>query len=153
MGKKICRYILGFSRSADLEGVFVMNDEQFKAIEQMDGYEVHYGEIAGKHSDVSATLLCKDIEVLSDKPEDVEVFERLFPNGVGFAFVERWFDTDRAYDAGWEAAGCKAAGHPAFKTAEAALEDYSRYSNAVMFPAFERGFNNHRKDKAQVDLV
>jgi hypothetical protein len=141
MGKKLCKYIIEMRRSSDIEGVFVLTDEELEAVREMDGYEVRYGEIAGKHSDVTCKLLLSDIEILTDKEEEVAFFERILPQGAGFHFPPYWFDTDRAADDGYEAGRMKS-----YKDATDALEtDYNQHNNNVMKKAFITAFDNVRK--------
>jgi len=139
MGKKICKYVIEMRRSSNIEGVFVITDEELKAVESMGGSEVHYGEIAGKYSEVTCNLHKNDIEILSDKEEEIAFFERILPNGAGFKFKRYWFNTDRAHEAGWEEGYSTS-----YKNAQEALEDYSSYNNDVMKDAFIEGFNSGR---------
>lgn len=141
MSKKICRYVLQMGRSSDIEGVFIMTDEGLQCVREMKGYEVHYGEISGKHSDVSAELDINDIEILSDKEEEVAFFERILPRGAGFNFKSYWFDTDNAAENGYEAAQSAS-----YKDAQEAFVDYPRYNNSVMRAAFIESFDEARKD-------
>lgn len=61
-------------RSSDLEGLFVEDSE---VVKRCVGKELYLGEVAGKHSDVSGIIQEGDIILKSDKPEDVEFFQRL----------------------------------------------------------------------------
>jgi hypothetical protein len=142
MGKKLCRYVLGMHRSSDIEGVFVLTDEELEIIKELDGYEVYYGEIAGKHSEVTCELYIKDVEILADKEEEVAFFERILPHGAGFSFKGYWFDTDRAGEHGWDAGR-----HEGYETAEEALKDYKKYDNSVMREHFVDGFNQGLEDR------
>lgn len=140
--KKLCRYVLEMRRSSNIEGVFVLTDEELDAVKEMKGFEVRYGEISGKHSDVTCELHLEDIEILSDKEEEVAFFERILPHGAGFYFPDYWFSNDRAYEDGWEAGRDKS-----YKKPEDAFKDYSYYNNRVMRDAFVKGFNSAREDR------
>jgi hypothetical protein len=141
MAKKLCKYVLEFHRSSDLEGVFIMTDEEIEAVKDMEGCEVRYGEVAGKHSDVECELRFSDIQILSEKEEEIAFFERLFPEGVGFSHKTYWFNTDRAYDDGWEAGGMKC-----YKDVNEAFEDYRQHDNNVMRKVFAEGFKKGRNN-------
>lgn len=137
---KICKYVLGMHRSSDIEGVFLMSDEELNIAKELDGFEVYYGEIAGKHSEVSCTLHFEHIEVLSEKEEEVAFFKKILPHGAGFPFKDYWFNTDRASEAGWEEGYSK---H--YKNAEEALAEYGEYNNSIMKNAFIEGFRKARE--------
>jgi hypothetical protein len=140
--KRLCRYRLDFYRFASLEGVFVLTDDEFAAIQEMDGREVQYGEVAGKHSDVHKAIIISKLEILSDKEEEIAFFERILPEGVGFDFKKYWFNTDLAYDEGYQE------GNSSFwKDAQEAISDYPKHNNSVMRDAFYKGFNNARERK------
>lgn len=57
-----------------LDGIFVAECWQITA---SVGKNVYFGEVLGKHSDISGTLEEGEVELISDNPSDVEVFERL----------------------------------------------------------------------------
>lgn len=141
MSKKICKYIIEMIFSSDIEGIFIMSEEQLKLVKKMKGREVRYGEIAGKHSEVVCELNYKDIEIVSCDEKEIEFFERLFPNGVGFKFLEYWFDTSMAYDDGYKS------GFHENSTLKEAFKKYKYYNNSFMSKAFEKGFQNGKKDK------
>lgn len=147
MNKKLCRYVLEMRRSSNIEGVFILSDETLNALKEACPYNVRYGEIAGKHSDVTCDLEYKDIEIVSDKPEEIEFFERLFPHGVGLNFPGYWFNDDQAMDCGWEA-GEIAKKYGSYKGgAEEALQEYKSFDNSIMREAFIQSFNDALNDK------
>jgi hypothetical protein len=130
-------------RSSDIEGVFVLTDEELDAVKVLEGYEVYYGEISGKHSEVMVELRYKDIEILTDKEEEIAFFERILPHGAGFSFKGYWFNTDKAGEEGWDAGSMES-----YKDvdAETALKDFEMYDNAIMRKAFIDGFNQAREN-------
>jgi hypothetical protein len=72
--KAIYRFQLNCGRMGDLSGIFVADKER---IESAMGERVYYGEVLGKHSEIVEELDSSHLTLISDKPEDVEVFERL----------------------------------------------------------------------------
>ena len=58
-------------RGYDVEGTFVATDEQVAAV---IGKTVHFGEICGKHSDVSVVPTEKTLTLLTDDPAVVDAF-------------------------------------------------------------------------------
>lgn len=134
---RLCRYVLEFGRSADLEGTFVASPEVWEELVALSGSDVYYGEISGKHSDVRCEFDIADIVVVSENPQDIEVFTRLFPEGVGFPFLEYFLDADEAAEAG---ARARASGD--YSAPEDALAvDYRRYATPVMREQFLCGWN------------
>lgn len=142
MSKKIYKYVLGMHHSSDIEGIFIMSDEQLKSIKEMKGREVYYGEIAGKHSEVRCELNYKDVEIVSSDEKEIQFFERLFPNGVGFNFLNYWFDETPAYDCGYESGR-----HESYATVKEALKANKEFDNSVLRKAFKEGFKSGQEDK------
>lgn len=142
MAKKICRYVLNASRSANLEGVFVLNDFEFEALKNRG--RVYYGEVSGKHSDVKADLNSKDIQILSENEQEVAFFERILPQGAGFNFKDYWFCEDDASDNGYE---CGCASSTAYANATEALEEFRQYDNDILREAFIKSFEKARSKK------
>lgn len=58
-------------RSGDINGLFVADD---KLVNDIVGSRLHFGEILGKHSDISGTLDLKDLTV---KSEDQDFINKL----------------------------------------------------------------------------
>lgn len=83
--ERVVRWDMDMYRSADLTSIKAVNDTQWKRMQKAmaDGVEVYLGEIAGKHSEVVETLGEGSIVVVTDVPEEVTVFKKLFPYGVG----------------------------------------------------------------------
>jgi hypothetical protein len=133
--KNLCQYYL-YLRGCTLEGVFVLTDEELNSLQS---FEIYYGEVAGKHSEVIDYVNKEDINIISTKIEDIEYFERLFPNGVGFKFKKYWFDFTDVIDDAISATEL-------YKTAEEALEEdcYHR-NNIIQKEIFIKTFNEHIK--------
>lgn len=92
MATRIYRYVLDIPRSSDVEGVFLLTDKDLKAIKKLQGQVIDYGEIAGKHSDVSCEFDQADLEMVSEDPAEVKFFKRLFPHGTGYDFKTDWLE-------------------------------------------------------------
>lgn len=61
--------------SGFIEGIFVADKRHIEYMVEHELY-VHFGEILGKHSDVSICVCDNDIEMLSDEPKVLEFFEK-----------------------------------------------------------------------------
>ena len=72
--KGIYRFGLDYGRMGEIDAVFVVDSDDIKKI---DGETIYFGEILGKHSDVECEVSAEHFELISDKPEEVEMFERL----------------------------------------------------------------------------
>lgn len=72
--KGIYKFYWDCGRMGYVSGVFVASAEE---VAEVIGKHVDFGEALGKHSQVYGTLEEGEITLLSDKPEDIEVFERL----------------------------------------------------------------------------
>ncbi len=70
---KLWRFHWNVGRQGDVEGVFIATDEE---IESNIGAAVYFGEILGKHSEVYGTLDRSDLEVISDDPKFVGLFQQ-----------------------------------------------------------------------------
>lgn len=93
MATKIYQYRIECPRSSDICGTFLLTDRDLKAIvKKLEGVEVYYGEVAGKHSEVYQIFQAKDLKMVSDKPEEVKLFKKLFKGGVGFDFKGHWLE-------------------------------------------------------------
>lgn len=100
---KLCRYELNFARSATLEGVFVVNEREWKALHLLSGSTIYYGEVAGKHSDVMRVFDINDVYLIEADQSKILWFAQEF-GSIGFDFLSRWLDDDNAYDDGFYAA-------------------------------------------------
>jgi len=59
-------------RQGDVEGLFLADDVEVNA---KIGREVYFGEILGKHSEVYGTLEPQDIQLISNDPVVVKIFQ------------------------------------------------------------------------------
>lgn len=80
--KAIYKFHFNCGRMGDLHGLFIA--EMVKVSDLVaSGREVHFGEVLGKHSDISGPIEGTDLTLLSADPADIAVFERLNAS-VGF---------------------------------------------------------------------
>jgi len=78
--KTLYRFKLSCGRMGELEGMFTAKPED---IEAALGKTAQFGEVLGKHSDISVVLDEGHFELLTDDPYFVEKFE-LFGCASGF---------------------------------------------------------------------
>jgi len=86
--KKLYKYQESFGRMGDLDGVFVLDQEQFN---RGMGMDVNLGEVLGKHSDITATIDETTVKELTDDQEFIEraITYGLVPSGTNpFARLE-----------------------------------------------------------------
>lgn len=72
--KGIYRFYWDCGRSGELNGVFVADSVD---VEKAIGREIYFGEVLGKHSEISGKIEANEIALVSDDPGDVQTFERL----------------------------------------------------------------------------
>lgn len=70
--KAIYKFNWDCGRMGDLEGVFVATVEE---INGRLGKEIHFGEVLGKHSEITGKLEAKDVKLISYDPVFVKLFE------------------------------------------------------------------------------
>lgn len=70
--KGVYKFYWDYGRNGEVSGIFVAEDYKIKEI---IGKEIYFGEILGKHSEVSNTIDEEDITLISQDPEFVRVFE------------------------------------------------------------------------------
>jgi len=56
-------------RNGSLNGLFIEDKEK---IAEVIGAEVHFGEVLGKHSDISGTIEERDLQILSEDAEKID---------------------------------------------------------------------------------
>ena len=80
MTKVIANFKWDCVRSGDVEGLFVTTLED---IEKITGKYVYFGEILGKHPEVSGDIdgLGKDINIVTDDQEFIAKFESIMGSG------------------------------------------------------------------------
>lgn len=65
----------------DIEGLFISTKEELEA---SYGETCKFGEVLGKHSEVSDELSKDSYKILTDKPEEIEMFQRVI--GIDFGY-------------------------------------------------------------------
>lgn len=78
---RLYKLIIGMRRSADLTAVGVLDDEAWRKVQDHAGADLYFGEVAGKHSEVTWTLDPAALEVLTENPTEIALFEKWFPGG------------------------------------------------------------------------
>jgi len=101
---KLLRFELCMSRSSDISGVFVVNDEQWESLCQLNGNKVYLGEVAGKHSEVSFDFDVEDIEVLCEDNDFITKMVSMVGGNFGFdwSYYLLVMPLERAYEEGYE---------------------------------------------------
>ena len=61
---------------ADATGLFIEDKEKVEWLLR-EKPEIYFGEISGKHSDISGALDEDDIQMITDDPDELKVIERL----------------------------------------------------------------------------
>jgi len=68
-------------RQGSVEGIFFSTPER---IQKNLGNQVYFGEILGKHSEISGILEEEDVTLVTDDQDFVEKFRTFFPGGFGY---------------------------------------------------------------------
>jgi hypothetical protein len=76
MGRAIYKMNFDYGRHGNLYGIFVANKDYVKLLVSKE-ISILFGEVLGKHSEVIGHVSSGEIDMISDKTEDVEYFERL----------------------------------------------------------------------------
>ena len=74
----IAKFYWDCGRMGEVDGIFVTTKE---AIDAAIGQEIYFGEILGKHSEVSGTLNEGDIEILSEDQDFIAKFVEILGGG------------------------------------------------------------------------
>ena len=72
--KTIYKFYACCGRMGYLDGLFVADSAE---VESLIGTTVHFGEVLGKHSEISVVMEPKHFIAKSIEPAEVEMFERL----------------------------------------------------------------------------
>lgn len=72
--KRLFKFCWDCGRTGYLESLFVATQEQ---VDAAIGKYLYFGEVLGKHSEISGTLEASDIQDTGAGPEVVEFFEKL----------------------------------------------------------------------------
>ena len=67
--RKLYSFFWDCGRMGDVEGLFIA--EEFE-VDSAIGSQVRFGEILGKHSDISGTLSSVDLKVISDEQDRID---------------------------------------------------------------------------------
>ena len=86
----VYRWRQSFGRAGSLTGVFVARSDE---VESVIGRGVYWGEVLGKHSDVSGELEASDFALLTDDTDFIEKFRR-FGLDTGHNPIERLAERD-----------------------------------------------------------
>lgn len=79
--KSLYHYHWYLGRMGSVQGTFLATPE---SVQKLIGKHVYFGEILGKHSEVSGTIQESHLTKLGASAGFVEEFGRLFPNGFGY---------------------------------------------------------------------
>lgn len=71
--KAVYKFFWDCGRMGEVEGVFVAEKGE---VEKAIGQDIYFGEILGKHSEVYGTLGEKDLTMISDEENVVEIIEK-----------------------------------------------------------------------------
>lgn len=84
---KVTEYLRGYT----LRSLFVADDEDMAHIKEwcQAGREVYFGEIAGKHSDLTLTFTLDEFKVVSEDQEFIEKFQLSVGNCFGVNILAR----------------------------------------------------------------
>lgn len=82
-------------RGGDITGLFIEDEE---VVQNYIGSQVYFGEICGKHSEVSGTLDEGDLRVISDDQEKIEWLLSILGRSVSgynpFDYIEMYYEDD-----------------------------------------------------------
>jgi hypothetical protein len=86
---QLCLLELEWEGNRNFDGIYeirvMTKANASKFIEEMEGYEVYFGEIAGKHSDIYGTLNKEDLNIIEDVEKEKE-FLKKHPSGTDYNF-------------------------------------------------------------------
>lgn len=85
--KGIYKFYWDCGRMGSLEGIFVTTEAQ---IANLIGKTIDFGEVLGKHSEISGTLEKDDLKLITRNPEFIELFEQheMFTGYNPFDYIE-----------------------------------------------------------------
>lgn len=72
--KKLWKFELNCSRMGTLEGIFTASQQ---AVDKLIGTHVYFGEVLGKHSEISETITAEHLTVLTDDQDFIKKFDKL----------------------------------------------------------------------------
>lgn len=74
MSKILVEFYWDCGRSGELTGLFVTTKEK---LENLYGQDAYFGEVLGKHSEISGTITEDDFTIKTDNQEFINLFEEL----------------------------------------------------------------------------
>lgn len=97
---ELCLWALHFDcgRMGSVDGVFKATKKQMELI---SGSEIHFGEVLGKHSDISGPLEDVDFSLISDNPFVVMEAEES-----GYNPFDYWYCDECGSEIDWETGKC-----------------------------------------------
>lgn len=73
--KKLFKFSCYLGSMGELDGLFIASQSQ---VDEIIGKEIYFGEVLGKHSDISVEIEKNDIEEISDDQDLIIQLFRLF---------------------------------------------------------------------------
>ena len=74
MSKILVEFYWDCGRSGELTGLFVTTKDE---LENLYGQDAYFGEVLGKHSEISGTITEDDFTIKTDNQEFIKLFEEL----------------------------------------------------------------------------
>lgn len=92
----LVKYYEEFGRMGDLEGIFVCTRDE---LESLNGIDIYFGEVLGKHSEVYSNKTYENCEVQDITAEDLGVIVRVFGVGTisGYSPIENLPEDEEEY--------------------------------------------------------
>lgn len=83
-------------RAGSLSGLFIEDSETIEEILSRPENErvVQFGEVLGKHSEVGVLLTHENVRSISESPEDLTRFQKLFPYGFAYNPLDYLYEDD-----------------------------------------------------------
>lgn len=75
MKELIVKFKADYGRNGNLDGLFICTQDQLDAI---FGKDVYFGEVLGKHSNVTVDLQKDDFEIISDDQDFIAKLKKVF---------------------------------------------------------------------------
>jgi broad specificity phosphatase PhoE len=108
--EKLIRFTANMRRSSPLIALHVVDEKQWSLMERVMSvpHSLQFGEVAGKHSDVTWELAPGEIEVLSTDPQEIAFFKRLGLHG-NISLMDRVTEWVEEHQPEWleESASCE----------------------------------------------
>lgn len=76
--KVIVEFFWDCGRMGDLSGLFICDKQDLKSIE---GKEVYFGEVLGKHSEISGTISADDFVIKTEDQDFIQKFIEIMGDG------------------------------------------------------------------------